>query len=137
MLGLRGRLPAIYTELEVNYFLLRRLLGVKTADGKQAKVAKLTKNEVLMVNIGSTATGAKVMGVKADAAKLSLTSPACTEIGEKIALSRRIEKHWRLIGWANIVAYVSPCPCQNSLSEKQLLTWRLVTRGDTLEPSLD
>jgi len=104
VLGLKGRLPAIYMELEVNYFLLRRLLGVKTADGKQAKVAKLSKNEVLMVNIGSTATGAKVMGVKADAAKLSLTSPACTEIGQKIALSRRIEKHWRLIGWANIVA---------------------------------
>jgi translation initiation factor 2 gamma subunit (eIF-2gamma) len=76
-----------------------------------------------MVNIGSTATGAKVIAVKADAARLSLTSPACTEIGEKIALSRRIEKHWRyvplplsnlsqrvltcgcrLIGWANIVA---------------------------------
>lgn len=104
VLGLKGRLPAIYAELEVNYFLLRRLLGVKTADGKQAKVAKLAKHEVLMVNIGSTATGAKVMGVKADAAKLSLTSPACTEIGEKIALSRRIDKHWRLIGWANIVA---------------------------------
>ncbi|CAG8256957.1 unnamed protein product [Penicillium salamii] len=104
VLGHRGRLPAIYTEIEVNYFLLRRLLGVKTADGKQAKVAKLTKNEVLMVNIGSTATGAKVLGVKADAAKLSLTSPACTEVGEKIAISRRIEKHWRLIGWANIVA---------------------------------
>ncbi|KAI9863243.1 MAG: hypothetical protein M1824_000443 [Vezdaea acicularis] len=113
VLGLKGRLPAIYTEIEVNYFLLRRLLGVKTADGKQAKVTKLTKNEVLMVNIGSTSTGCKVMGVKADAAKLSLTSPACTEIGEKIALSRRIDKHWRLIGWANIVA------------------------GNTLEPSLD
>lgn len=104
VLGHRGQLPAIYTEIEVNYFLLRRLLGVKTADGKQAKVSKLAKNEVLMVNIGSTATGAKVLGVKADAAKLSLTSPACTEVGEKIAISRRIEKHWRLIGWANIVA---------------------------------
>ncbi|THV85790.1 eukaryotic translation initiation factor 2 gamma subunit [Aureobasidium pullulans] len=104
VLGLRGQLPAIYTEIEVNYFLLRRLLGVKTADGKQAKVAKLAKNEVLMVNIGSTATGAKVVAVKADAARLQLTSPACTEIGEKVALSRRIEKHWRLIGWATILA---------------------------------
>jgi len=104
VLGHRGKLPEIYIELEVNYFLLRRLLGVKTADGKQNKVAKLTKNEVLMVNIGSTATGAKVIGVKADAAKLALTTPACTAIGEKVALSRRIEKHWRLIGWANIVA---------------------------------
>jgi len=91
VLGLKGQLPSIYTEIEVNYFLLRRLLGVKTADGKQAKVAKLAKNEILMVNIGSTATGAKVIAVKGDAAKLSLTSPACTEVKEKIALSRRIE----------------------------------------------
>ena len=105
VLGLAGKLPDIYTELEVNYFLLRRLLGVKLDDqGKTAKVQKLAKNEVLMVNIGSTATGAKVMAVKADAAKLTLTTPACTNIGEKVALSRRIDKHWRLIGWANIMA---------------------------------
>jgi translation initiation factor 2 subunit 3 len=110
VLGLKGRLPDIYIEIEVNYYLLRRLLGVKTADGKQAKVAKLTKNEVLMVNIGSTATGAKVMAVKQDAAKLVLTSPACTNVGEKVALSRRIEKHWRLIGWATIQAGVTLDP---------------------------
>lgn len=104
VLGLKGRLPAIYSEIEVNFYLLKRLLGVRTADGKQAKVAKLAKNEVLMVNIGSTSTGAKVVAIKQDAAKLSLTSPACTNLGEKIALSRRIEKHWRLIGWATITA---------------------------------
>ena len=102
---MRGRLPSIYTELEINYFLLRRLLGVKSAEGKQAKVAKLAKNEVLMVNIGSTATGAKVTALKADAARLTLLNPACTEVGEKVALSRRIEKHWRLIGW-----YVATLP---------------------------
>lgn len=104
VLGLKGRLPEIYSEIEVNYFLLRRLLGVKTADGKQAKVAKLAKNETLMVNIGSTSTGAKIAAIKNDAAKLELMSPACTNIGEKVALSRRIEKHWRLIGWATITA---------------------------------
>merc|ERR1712000_661132 len=110
VLGLKGRLPDIYIEIEVNYYLLRRLLGVKTADGKQAKVAKLAKNEVLMVNIGSTATGAKVVAVKQDAAKLVLTSPACTNVGEKVALSRRIEKHWRLIGWATIANGVTLDP---------------------------
>ncbi|EXF77308.1 hypothetical protein COL5a_003340 [Colletotrichum fioriniae] len=107
VLGLKGRLPEIYSEIEVNFYLLRRLLGVRTADGKQAKVAKLTKNEVIMVNIGSTSTGAKVAAIKNDAAKLVLTSPACTNIGEKVALSRRIEKHWRLIGWATIAAGVT------------------------------
>ena len=104
VLSLKGNLPPIYTHLEVNYFLLRRLLGVKTADGKQAKVAKLSKNEVLTVNVGSSAFKATVQGVRADAAKLRLRKPACTEIGEKIAISRLIDKHYRLIGWATIVA---------------------------------
>ncbi|KAM0286918.1 hypothetical protein ACHAQH_000602 [Verticillium albo-atrum] len=107
VLGLKGRLPEIYSEIEINFYLLKRLLGVRTADGKQAKVAKLAKNEVIMVNIGSTSTGAKVAAIRNDAAKLILTSPACTNIGEKVALSRRIEKHWRLIGWATIAAGVT------------------------------
>jgi translation initiation factor 2 subunit 3 len=80
----------------------RRLLGVKTDDKKQTKVSKLTKGEILMVNIGSTSTGGRVMSVKADLAKVLLNQPACTEVGEKVALSRRIEQHWRLIGWGSV-----------------------------------
>ena len=125
VLGLKGRLPDIYSEIEVNFQLLKRLIGVKAADGKQVKVSKLMKNEVIMVNIGSTAIGAKVAALRQDAAKvrtilptcpsfftsrdmltyvsqLVLISPACTTIGAKAALSRRIEKHWRLIGVATV-----------------------------------
>ena len=103
VVGAKGNLPSILTDIEINYFLLRRLLGVKTDGQKQgAKVRKLEIGEVLMVNIGSTATGARVVAVKADMARLQLTLPVCTEVNEKIALSRRIEKHWRLIGWATI-----------------------------------
>merc|ERR1712045_734889 len=103
MLGEVGSLPDIFTEIEISYFLLRRLLGVKTeGDKKGAKVQKLQKNEVLMVNIGSLSTGGRVLAVKADLAKIGLTTPVCTSVGEKIALSRRVEKHWRLIGWGQI-----------------------------------
>ncbi|OQR97147.1 eukaryotic translation initiation factor 2 subunit 3 [Achlya hypogyna] len=103
VLGLKGSLPDIYTELEINFYLLRRLLGVKTSeDSKASKVQKLTKAEVLMINIGSTTTGAKVIAVKDDLAKILLTQPVCTQVKEKIALSRRIGKHWRLIGWGEI-----------------------------------
>jgi len=59
------------------------------------QVQKLARNEVLMVNIGSLSSGGRVLAVKADLAKIGLTSPVCTEVGEKIALSRRVEKHWR------------------------------------------
>mmetsp|Transcript_18531 Transcript_18531/g.51902 ORF Transcript_18531/g.51902 Transcript_18531/m.51902 type:complete len:467 (+) Transcript_18531:174-1574(+) len=103
VLGEVGALPEVYTELEINFFLLRRLLGVRTQSGeKQGKVSKLSKNETLMLNIGSMCTGARVLAVKADLAKLQLTSPVCTKEGEKLALSRRVEKHWRLIGWGQI-----------------------------------
>lgn len=106
VLGQPGTLPDIFNELEINFFLLRRLLGVKT-EGDQGsksgtKVSKLTKGEVLMVNIGSTSTGGRVIAVKSDLAKIGLTTPVCSSNGEKIALSRRVDKHWRLIGWGEI-----------------------------------
>ena len=128
VLGEVGALPDVYTELEINFFLLRRLLGVRTqaralnpnpipflrarsprprraprarvdAQGsraarhasrcgackaeaaggeaeagrargarqggeKQGKVSKLSKSEVLMLNIGSMCTGARVLAVR-------------------------------------------------------------------------
>jgi translation initiation factor 2 subunit 3 len=50
-----------------------------------------------MVNIGSTSTGGRVLAVKADLAKIVLINPVCTQQGEKIALSRRVDKHWRYL----------------------------------------
>lgn len=105
VLGAQGHLPEVYCELEVNFYLLRRLLGMKTeGDSKQAKVSRLDKGEMLMMNIGSTSTGGKVSAVKRDLAKFMLSGPVCTSVGEKIALSRKIDKHWRLIGWGQIRA---------------------------------
>lgn len=116
VLGAANTLPDIFFQIDINFFLLRRLIGVRTeGDKKAAKVAKLTKGEVLMVNIGSLSTGrlprhlsvyfvagGRVANVKNDAAQITLNQPVCTERGEKIALSRRIDKHWRLIGWGTI-----------------------------------
>ena len=62
-----------------------------------------------MVNIGSKTVLGKLVGTKedkakgADKARIELTSPACAVAGDKVALSRRIEKHWRLIGWGSII----------------------------------
>jgi translation initiation factor 2 subunit 3 len=108
VLGLKNHLPEVFTEVEISFYLLRRLLGVKTLEGtKQAKVQKLTKGEMLMVNIGSTATGGKVIKIlegneSEPIARIILTQPVCTQENEKIALSRRVDKHWRLIGWGEI-----------------------------------
>ncbi|KAJ2723335.1 eukaryotic translation initiation factor 2 subunit gamma [Coemansia sp. Benny D115] len=103
VLGVVGKLPKLYLELEINYFLLRRLLGIKSEDKKQAKITKLSKGEILRVNVGASGVQARVTGVKSDLAKLTLTTPLCTEKGDNIAISRRIDKNWRLIGWAKII----------------------------------
>ena len=55
-----------------------------------------------MFNVGSTSTGCQVLATKPSKAKIQLNQPACCYIGEKVAISRRIEKHWRLIGWGEI-----------------------------------
>jgi len=103
VLGAVGSLPNIFHEITITYLLLKRLLGVRTeGEKKAARVDKLTKDEMLMVNIGSLSTGGKVLKAKADAAQIALTQPVCTDAGEKIALSRRIDRHWRLIGWGTI-----------------------------------
>ena len=62
-----------------------------------------------MVNVVSTSTGGRVLVVRTvpltqDQARIQLTKPVCCQIGEKLALSRRIDKHWRLIGWGQIVS---------------------------------
>ena len=56
------------------------------------------------------------MSVKADLAKILLTSPACTEIGEKVALSRRIDKHW-------VRAFSAPYSENRSLTLLLRLCW--------------
>ena len=123
VLGTPGNLPDVFGEIEVQYLLLRRLLGVKAGDDdggteeggkkKSSKVQKIAKDEVLMVNIGSTSCGAQVRKRskkevvegegEVSTAKLKLLSPVCTRVGEKIALSRRVDKHWRLIGWGQVL----------------------------------
>lgn len=99
-----GQGPSIYTEIKADVHLLRRLLGVKTDDSKKAKVSKVAVGETLFVNIGASQTGGRILAIKKDEVSLALTTPACCEPGEKIALSRRIDKHWRLIGWGKVKA---------------------------------
>ncbi len=59
------------------------------------------------VCVCACAVVAQVASVVGQEATLELTQPVCTEVSgtdmAKIALSRRIDNHWRLIGWGTIV----------------------------------
>ncbi|RTG87413.1 uncharacterized protein DC041_0002546 [Schistosoma bovis] len=61
-----------------------------------------------MVNIGSLSSGGCVIAVKGDLAKIRLNSPVCTQVDEKIALSRRVERHWRDNTFTNVCRMMFP-----------------------------
>lgn len=104
IIGLPGTLPETFDMVEVSFHLMRRLAGARCEEGrKNARIDNLRKTENIQVNIGSFCTTAIVKDVKEDICRLELSKPICCEEKEKVAISRRIERHWRLIGWGNIV----------------------------------
>ncbi|OHT10011.1 Eukaryotic translation initiation factor 2 subunit gamma [Tritrichomonas foetus] len=104
VIGRPGSLPEVYITLTVAYTLFQRLLGVVQSKGpSDTKIQPLKNREVLMVNVGSTSTGGQIIGFAKNFAVLTLKEPVCTSIGERIALSRKVERTWRLIGWAKIL----------------------------------
>lgn len=104
IIGLPNTLPEIYDMVEVSFHLMRRLAGTRADEGKKTqKIENLSKGETLQVNIGSFCTTATVKVVAKDQCRLELNMPISAEREEKVAISRRIERHWRLIGWGNIV----------------------------------
>ena len=67
-------------------------------------VKEIKKGEFLLVNVGSTAVGGKVSSITGkDVITFELMKPVCAEVNEKIAISRRIDDSWRLIGWGNVL----------------------------------
>ncbi|CAF3050955.1 unnamed protein product [Rotaria socialis] len=103
VLGEAGSLSRIYIEITAKYSLLKRVVGVQSdSSNRSTKINKLSENEVLLINIGSLSTGGRVLRVKSDLVKIQLTKPVCADINEKLALSRRIDGHSRLIGWGEI-----------------------------------
>ena len=65
VLGAPGCLPDIYIEVDVKFYLLRKLLGVKSEGAnKQLKIQRLTEGETLKFNVGSTDTPGQVLSIK-------------------------------------------------------------------------
>ena len=103
IIGYPGTLPEVFDMVEITFHLMNRIAGAASgAKKKDLKIERLSKRESLQVNIGSCCTTAEVKAVEEDVAKLILDKPICCQIQEKVALSRRIDRHWRLIGWGNI-----------------------------------
>lgn len=107
ILGLPGKLPNIYSKVICKIHLLSRVLGVKARQGIKTveHIAKIRNQEVLSLNLGGTNMAARVVQIdNNDEITFDLGGDrVCCEIGEKVALSRKIGNNWRLIGWGKIL----------------------------------
>jgi len=104
VIGAPGTLPSVYIQLSVSFTLFHMLLGVVGAKSpNDTKITPLKQKEVLLLNVGSTSTGGQVVGLSKNFCVFTLREPVCTKIGERIAISRKVEKTWRLIGWGKIL----------------------------------
>lgn len=99
VLGLPGKLPPLFNELEVEVHLMKRVVG--SVD--QLEVSSIETREKLMVNVGTSTTLMDVVKVKGEFIEAKLRKPVCANEGQRIAISRNIGGRWRLIGWGRIV----------------------------------
>jgi translation initiation factor 2 subunit 3 len=94
VIGKPGTLPENSLELEINVHLFDSAVGTNV----DVKVKPLQVGELLRVNIGTAPLLGKINKIKSEKANIELRRPACVFEGQNIALSRRIDERWRLIG---------------------------------------
>ncbi len=95
LVGISGKMPQVYYSIILDTFLLERVVGSK----EEVEVKPLAKNEMLMLNVNSSAT----VGVVLDPSKKNTTcvlrKPIVASPGDRITISRRVGDRFRLIGY--------------------------------------
>ena len=94
VIGKPGTLPENSTKLQLDVTLFDSAVGTT----EDIKVQPIQTGELLRVNIGTAPLLGKVTKVKSKKAEIELRRPACIFDGGNVALSRRIDERWRLIG---------------------------------------
>ena len=98
VIGKPGTLPPVWNQISVETTLLDRVVGTKNIQN----VAELKTREPLVLTVGTrTAVGVPIT-VKNNVVDINLTRPVCAPVGQRIALSRRVDGKWHLIGYGII-----------------------------------
>ncbi len=96
--GKPGKLPPVLNAFYLQIHLLKRVVG--TIDEKN--VDPLKTNEPLMLTVGTATTVGIVSDIREGMIGVNLKLPVCAEINQRVAISRRIEGKWHLIGYGEI-----------------------------------
>ncbi len=94
VVGRPGTLPPTWDAFTLDTHLLERVVG---AD-EDNKVEPIKTREPLMLTVGTATTVGTVASARANVVDLKLKLPVTAKPGQRVAISRRVENRWRLIG---------------------------------------
>ncbi len=101
IVGKPGQLPPVWEKLILELHLLERVVGLQ----EEMKIEPIKQNEMLMLNVNAAATvGIVTKILKNNRIEVTLRLPVCARVGDKVAISRRIQHRFRLIGYGIIHA---------------------------------
>jgi len=99
IVGLAGRMPKVGNTINVSYTLFEQVVGTK----EPIKVEPIKLKEEVVLNVGPARTIGIVTQVKKDTKTVNLGNPVCGDLKTKVAISRKIQGKWRLVGYGELV----------------------------------
>ena len=100
VIGKTGKLPPTLDSFNLSIQLLKRVVGTI----EEKNVEPIKTNEPLMLTIGTATTVGIVSEFHGEKIGVKLKLPVCAMDGQRIAISRRIDGRWHLIGYGQIEA---------------------------------
>ena len=98
VVGKPDELPNILDSFRLSINLLKRVVGTI----EEKNVDPIKTNEPLMLTIGTATTVGIVSGFQGEKIDIKLKLSVCAQEGQRIAISRRIDSRWHLIGYGEI-----------------------------------
>jgi translation initiation factor 2 subunit 3 len=98
VIGTKGNLPPVLESFNLTINLLKRVVGTI----EEKNVEPIKTNEPLMLTIGTATTVGIVSEFHGEIIGVKLKLPVCANEGQRIAISRRIDGRWHLIGYGEI-----------------------------------
>ena len=98
VVGKVGQLPPILEDFTSSIHLLKRVVGTI----EEKNVEPIKTNEPLMLTIGTATTVGIVSESYGGKISVKLKLPVCAQYRQRIAISRRIDGRWHLIGYGEI-----------------------------------
>ena len=98
VIGKPGTLPPVWNQISIETTLLDRVVGTKNVQSMD----ELKTREPLVLTVGTRTTVGVPITVRDNVVDINLTIPVCAPVGQRIALSRRVDGKWHLIGYGII-----------------------------------